>query len=160
MATIICLSFWHHLLIIGSSVISLNGIVPLDFQNGCIDLAASILVMHDAFFVAFLTAYLPWECATALYHGTQPYLTVTTSFQILLHVIFLAKPHHFSAAKVVCGVHFVYGLQGLLRIGQWFYENLPFSFLTLFNSCHCQQKEYLQKMPWRTLPSALLWLHL
>ena len=39
-------------------------------------------------------------------------------FSNLLHVIFPAKPHHFSAAKVVCGAHFVYGLQGLLRIGQ------------------------------------------
>ena len=81
-------------------------------------------------------------------------------FSNLLHVLFPAKPHHFSAAKVVCGAHIVYGLQGVLRIGQWFYENLPFSFLTPFHSCHCQQKEYLQKMPWRTLPSALLWLHL
>lgn len=34
MATIIRLSFWHHLFIIGSSVIPINGIVPFGFQNG------------------------------------------------------------------------------------------------------------------------------
>ena len=34
MATIIRLSFWHHLFIIGSSVIPINGIVPFGFQKG------------------------------------------------------------------------------------------------------------------------------
>ena len=89
MATIIRLSFWHHLFIIGSSVIPINGIVPFVFQKGSITLAASILFRHDACFEAFLTAYLPWECATALYHGWQPYLTVTTSFQTSFMLFFL-----------------------------------------------------------------------
>ena len=48
MVTIIRLSFWHHLLIIGSSVIPLNGIVSFGSQKGYITLAASILIWHDA----------------------------------------------------------------------------------------------------------------
>ena len=94
-----------------------------------------------------------WGHATALCSTDATLSDRHNRFSSLLHVLFPAKPHHFSAAKVVCGAHIHQWATGITSYNQWFYENLPFSF-------DGQQKEYLQKMPWCTLPSALLWLHL
>ena len=110
----------HFDIICSSSVLpsSLNGIVPFGSQKGYITLAASILIGHDA----ILRSVLDGLSAMGMCHGIVSRIATLpdrhNKFSNLLHVIFPSKPHHFSAAKVVCGAHFVYGLQGVLRIGQ------------------------------------------
>lgn len=89
----------------------------LAFKKG-----VSLLLLHPVQTRCVLRSVLGGLSAMGIYHGIVSRIATLLDrhqkFSNLLHVLFPAKPHHFSAAKVVCGAHFVYGLQGLLRIGQ------------------------------------------
>ena len=87
-------------------------------KKGRITLAASILVRRDAILRGVLDGLSTVGMCYVIVSRIATLHNRHYRFSSLLHVLFPAKPHHFSAAKVVCGAHFVYGLQGLLRIGQ------------------------------------------